>query len=411
MSMTEEHSNRILTINSGSSSVKLALYHVGISERLVLSGKIDRIGLTGSHFEIKDAGGVVLTRRELDLRDHKDALKVLLDWLHDHMRLKGLDAVGHRLVHGGLKYVYPHVITPELLSSLQKLIPLAPGHLPQALGTIDTVRQWYPDLMQVACFDTAFHRQMPDVAQMYALPADLVDKGVIRYGFHGLSCEYVVQELRRQAGSEADGRIIIAHLGNGASLTAVQHGKSVDTTMGFTPAGGLVMSTRSGDLDPGVLVYLLEEQGVKATELNDMVNRKSGLLGVSGISSDMKDILDREKEDPRAASAVNLFCYQAKKFLSALAGVLGGLDTLIFTAGVGENAPPVRRRICEGLEFLGIRLNPGRNAANAPIISGEASQCKVRVMHTDEDLMIARQTNGLILNNAREQKTRGDYHG
>jgi acetate kinase len=408
--MTDERSNRILTINSGSSSVKLALYHVGTSERLVLSGKIDRIGLTGSHFEMNDSGGAVLTRRELDLPNHETALKVLLDWLHDHMRVRGLDAVGHRVVHGGLKYVYPHVITTELLASLKKLIPLAPGHIPQALRTIEAVRQWYPDLKQVACFDTAFHRQMPDLAQMYALPGNLLNKGIIRYGFHGISCEYVIQELRRQTSGEADGRVIIAHLGNGASMTAVRNGKSVDTTMGFTPAGGLVMGTRSGDLDPGVLVYLLEEEGVEVSALNDMVNRKSGLLGVSGISPDIKDLLEKEREEPRAATAVNLFCYQARKFLAALAGVLGGLDTLIFTAGIGENAPTIRWRTCEGLEFLGIRLDSGRNDANAPIISSEGTPCTVRVMHTDEDLMIARQTNGFI-GKAEKQKTGGDHHG
>jgi acetate kinase len=403
--MTEEHFNRILTINSGSSSVKLALYQMGPSEMLALSGKIDRIGLAGSHFEMKDADGKVLTKRELSLPDRETALKVLLDWLQDHIRRQGLDAVGHRLVHGGVKYIYPHMITLELLASLKKLIPLAPGHLPQELRIIEAVQQLYPALKQVACFDTAFHRQMTEVAQMYALPRHLQDRGVIRYGFHGLSCEYLTQELRRQAGPVvADGRVLIAHLGNGASMTAVRHGKSVDTTMGFTPAGGLVMSTRSGDLDPGVLVYLLEEEGVQVSALNDMVNRKSGLLGVSGISSDMKDLLNKEKEDRHAAVAVNLFCYHAKKFLSALAAALGGLDTLIFTAGVGENAPTIRWRICEGMEFLGIHLDSSRNDANAPIISQEDSPCIVRVMHTDEDLMIARHTNDLIREKREEQK-------
>jgi acetate kinase len=395
--MTDEHFNRILTINSGSSSVKLALYNVGLSETLVLSGKIDRIGLTGSHFEMKDADGKVLTKRKLSLPDHETALDVLLDWLQDHIRRQGLDAVGHRLVHGGVKYTYPQIISLELLASLKKLIPLAPGHLPQELRIIEAVQRLYPDLMQVACFDTAFHRHMPQVAQMYALPMHLRDRGVIRYGFHGLSCEYLSQELRRQEGPKvADGRVLIAHLGNGASMTAVRHGKSVDTTMGFTPAGGLVMSTRSGDLDPGVLVYLLEEEGMQVSALNDMVNRKSGMLGVSGISSDMNDLLNKEKEDPHAAVAVNLFCYQAKKFLSALAGAMGGLDTLIFTAGVGENAPTIRWRICEGMEFLGIHLDSSRNNANAPVISREDSPCIVRVMRTDEDLMIARHTNDLI---------------
>jgi len=243
--MTEQHPSRILNIKSGSSSVKLALCDVGTSEELALSGEIDRIGLTGSHLAMKDPDGVVLTRIELDLPDHMAAWKLPLNWFHDHIRLKGLDAVGHRLIHGGLKYVYPQVITPELLAALKRLIPLAPGHLPQALRTVETIRQWYPDLEQVACFDTAFHRQMPEVAQMYALPGNLQKKGVIRYGFHGLFCEYLTQELRRQAGREAEGRNIIAHLGNAASVTAIRNGKSVDTTMGFTPAGGLVMSTRS----------------------------------------------------------------------------------------------------------------------------------------------------------------------
>jgi acetate kinase len=403
--MTDEHFNRILTINSGSSSVKLALYHMGPSEMLALSGKIDRIGLSGSHLEMKDADGKVMTKRELSLPNHETALKALLDWLQDHIRRQRLDAVGHRLVHGGVKYTYPHRVTPELLASLKELIPLAPGHLPQEVRTIEAVQQLYPALKQVACFDTAFHRQMPDLAQMYGLPRHLQDKGVIRYGFHGLSCEYLTRELRRQAGPEAaDSRLVIAHLGNGASMTAVRHGKSVDTTMGFTPAGGLVMSTRSGDLDPGVLVYLLEEEGVRPSALNEMVNRKSGLLGVSRISSDMKDLLDKEKEEPHAAEAVNLFCYQAKKFLAALAATLGGLDTLIFTAGVGENAPTIRWRICGGMEFLGIHLDSSRNDANAPIISQEDSPCIVRVMRTDEDLMIARHTNDLIREKSEEQK-------
>jgi acetate kinase len=328
-----------------------------------------------------------------------------LDWLQDHIGRQGLDAVGHRVVHGGVKNAYPHMITPELLESLKKFIPLAPGHLPQELRIIESVQQLYPVLRQVACFDTAFHRQMPEVAQMYALPRHLQDKGVIRYGFHGLSCEYLTCELRRQAGPEAaDGRVVIAHLGTGASMTAVRYGKSVDTTMGFTPAGGLVMSTRSGDLDPGVLVYLLEEEDVQVSALNEMVNRKSGLLGVSRISSDMKDLLDKEKEEPHAAAAVNLFCYQAKKFLAALAATLGGLDTLIFSAGVGENAPTVRWRICGGMEFLGINLDSSRNKANAPIISQEDSPCIVRVMRTDEDLMIARHTNDLIREKSKEQR-------
>jgi acetate kinase len=272
---------RILTINTGSSSIKIGLYHMGSSEVLALSGKIDRIGLEGSHFEMKDGEGNILSRRELHLADHEAALEVFLDWLDDRIHQQDLDAVGHRLVHGGTRYSKPYLITSELTASLEELIPLAPEHLPQELRTIDAIRKRYPALKQVGCFDTAFHAGMPAPAKMYALPRRFQEQGVIRYGFHGLSCEYLLDELGRQAGPEtAAGRLIIAHLGNGASMTAVRRGQSADTTMGFTPAGGLVMSTRTGDIDPGVLVYLLEEEGLKASALNELVNGKSGLLGV-----------------------------------------------------------------------------------------------------------------------------------
>lgn len=387
---------RILTINSGSSSVKLAVYRMEDSEKMVLSGKIDRIGLEGSHFEMKDDLGKTLARIDRRLKTHEDALDLFMGWLKDHMELQSLDAAGHRLVHGGSMYTQPTVITPDVFSSLKELIPLAPGHLPQELKVIEAIGQAYPNLNQVACFDTAFHRGMPKIAQTYALPRDFYDKGIIRYGFHGLSCEYLVAELRRQAPRSNGDRWVIAHLGNGASMTAIRDGKSVETTMGFTPAGGLMMSTRSGDLDPGVLVYLLQEQEVEPSEVNEIINQRSGLLGVSGISSDMQDLLERGKEDPHAALAIGLFCYQAKKYIGSLAAVLGGLDTLVFTAGIGENAPAIRWRICEGLGFLGIHLDSGRNAMNAPVISAEGSPCTVRVMRTDEDLMIARHTLDVI---------------
>jgi acetate kinase len=280
---------------------------------------------------------------------------------------------------------------------LRELVPLAPDHLPQEIKAIQAASHYDPQLPQVACFDTAFHRHMPLLAQLYALPRPYLHMGLIRYGFHGLSYEYILQELRKEAGdAAADGRVIIAHLGNGASMAAVRNGQSMDTTMGFTPAGGLVMSTRSGDLDPGVLVYLLEERGLRASGLNDLINQRSGLLGISEISSDMQDLLAKEASEPHARQAVDLFCYQASKFLGALAAVLGGLDTLIFTAGIGENAPAVRQRICQNLTFLGIRLDEGGNAANAAIISREDEPVTVRVMHTDEDLMIARHTYTLL---------------
>jgi acetate kinase len=384
---------RILTINSGSSSLKVAMYHMGRSETLMLSGSIERIGLRASLFHIQDADGETLIQEHLDLPDHDAALKTLFEWLQGHAPGQDLEAVGHRVVHGGAQYNQPHLITPELVATLRELVPLAPDHLPHELKAIEAVSRSYPALKQVACFDTAFHRHMPQIAQIYALPRHFRHEGVLRYGFHGLSYEYIMQELRREAGPEvASGRVVIAHLGNGASMAAVLGGKSVDTTMGLTPTGGLVMSTRSGDLDPGVILYLLEEKGMRPSTLNDLLNQHAGLLGVSGTTSDMRDLLSQEAKNLHAAAAVDLFCYQAKKYLGALAAVLGGLDTLIFTGGIGENAAPVRWRICQDMEFLGIRLDPGRNDANAPIISRSDSPASVRVMRTDEELMIARHT-------------------
>jgi acetate kinase len=384
---------RVLTINSGSSSVKLALYEIGNTERLVLSGSLNRIGLRGSGFRIKDSDGKPLFEGQGDLPDHATAFEKLFAWLKENEPNRILDAVGHRVVHGGPRYSQPHLITSNLLTELNGLVPLAPDHLPHEIKGIQATARAYPNLTQVACFDTAFHRDMPKLAQIYALPRHYQHEGLIRYGFHGLSYEYIMQELRKLAGEDiANGRLVIAHLGNGASMAAVRNGVSVDTTMGFTPAGGLVMSTRSGDLDPGVLIYLLEEEGLRATDLNKLVNRDAGLLGVSGISSDMKDLLAKEEEQVHAREAVDLFCYQASKHLGALAAGLGGLDSLIFTGGIGENSPPVRRRICQKLAFLGVELEAARNEANAPVISRDQAPVTVRVMPTDEDLMIARHT-------------------
>jgi acetate kinase len=281
-------------------------------------------------------------------------------------------------------------VTKELLAKAMELRPFAPDHLPHEIEAIRAFAERFPALRQVACFDTAFHRQMPERARIYPLPRQLEREGVMRYGFHGLSYEYILGELRKEAGAAADGRVIIAHLGNGASMAAAHRGQSLDTTMGFTPAGGLVMSTRSGDLDPGVIVYLLKERGMGTAQVNDLVNHEAGLLGVSGTSQYMKELLDIEAADRRAALAVDIFCYQARKYIGALAAVMGGLETLIFTGGIGENAPVIRERICTRLEFLGIGLDPARNRANAGIISCENSPACVRVMKTNEELMIAR---------------------
>lgn len=387
---------RVLTINTGSSSLKAGLYHLGREETLVLSVQAERIGLSDGRLHGTDADGATVLEQRGDLPDHDAALEAMFAGLRSLGFDQALDAVGHRVVHGGSRYNEPHLVTPELVAALEELVPIDPNHLPQALGAIRAVGRAYPSLPQVACFDTAFHRRMPRPAQLYALPRHVLDAGVMRYGFHGLSYEYIVGELRAVAGAEADGRVIIAHLGNGASMAAVRGGVGVDTTMGFTPTGGLVMGTRTGDLDPGVLLHLLEARGLTPAALNELVNKQSGLLGVSGVGADMRDLLAKESTEPHAAEAVELFCYQARKFLGALAAVLGGLDTLIFTGGIGEHAASIRWRICAGLQFLGIELDPGRNHAHAAVISGDDGPVTVRVMRTDEDLMIARHTGDLL---------------
>ncbi len=395
--MNENDPCCILTINSGSSSIKSAVYHMRPAETLAFSGSIERIGLQGSRFHVHDAEGKVLVEEHLDLRDHDAAITTLLGWLEHHLAGRKPDAVGHRVVHGGVQYNQPQPITPDLLATLELLIRLAPEHLPHELSVIQAVQRHYPSLKQVACFDTAFHRQMPEVAQRYPLPRSLWHEGVRRYGFHGLSYEYILHKLEEVAGREAaNGRLIVAHLGNGASMAAIRGGKDLDTTMGLTPTGGLMMGTRSGDLDPGVLVYLLREKGRSPSTVDYLVNQRAGLIGVSGSSSDMHDLLQREASHSHAAQAIELFCYQAKKSLGSLAAVLGGLDTLVFTAGIGANSPKIRWRICEGMEFLGIHLDAGRNDANAAVISRDGSPVMVRVMKTDEGLMIARHTYNVV---------------
>jgi acetate kinase len=368
---------------------------MGRPETLEWSARIERIGLPAARFKVADGQGGVLVEENLALADHAAALKKLSEWLR---RQKiPVDAAGHRVVHGGRRYGPPARITPRMEKALAKLTPLDPDHLPNELAAIRAFRRLYPKLPQVACFDTAFHRSMPAVAQQYPLPRKLWREGVRRFGFHGLSYEFILGELARVAGAKAArGRVVVAHLGNGASLAAVREGRSIDTTMGFTPAGGVMMSTRSGDLDPGVLIYLLREKQRSAATLDRLVNHESGLRGVSATSPDVRDLLARAADDPRAAEAIALFCYQAKKFLGALVATLGGLDTLIFTAGIGENSAEIRARICEGLAFLGVRVDAARNKKNAAIISRAGSRATVRVMKTNEELAIARHTRDLL---------------
>ncbi len=388
---------RLLTINTGSSSLKAALYHFSAeAEERELGAEVERIGYPDARLHVEDTDGRSLFNRQDNLPDHAAALHAFLDWLQGRGDGASPDAVGHRVVHGGSRYSEPQLIDDGVVAALRDLIPIDPDHMPQAIEAIEATRRVYPAVPQVACFDTAFHRHMPRVARQYALPRELEQAGVIRYGFHGLSYEYVMGELQRLDPAAAGGRVVIAHLGNGASMAAVRAGRGIDTTMGFTPTGGLVMGTRTGDLDPGVLLYLLQERRMSPADLSALVNKKAGMRGVSGTSGDMQDLLGKEASDPRAAEAIALFCYTAKKYLGALVAALGGLDALVFTGGIGEHAAPVRERVCADLGFLGIDVDPARNRANAPVISRDGAPVVVRVVHTNEDLMIARHTYRLI---------------
>jgi len=380
----------ILTINGGSSSIKFALYAAVKPLKRGLSGTVDRIGLSGTNLKFHEADGKPEVSCKLVAADHKSAANSLIDWLEKQIDFKSVKGVGHRVVHG-MKHTEPEIVTKKLLDELRRISPNDPDHLPREIELIETFRHRHPKLPQVACFDTAFHQTMPRVAKLLPIPRRFDAKGIQRYGFHGLSYAFLMEELARLGDPTATkGRVILAHLGNGASLAAVRAGKSMDTSMGFTPTAGLVMSTRSGDLDPGLAPYLARTEKMTTQQFYKMVNHESGLLGVSETSSDMRDLLDREKRDVRAAEAVALFCYQAKKWIGAYAAALGGLDTLVFAGGIGENAPAVRSRICEGLNFLGISLDKPRNTATAPVISAQGSRVTVRVICTDEELMIAR---------------------
>ena len=380
----------ILTINGGSSSIKFALYRVDEPLQRRLYGKVDRIGLSGTNLTFHGPDGKPQPGLDFVASDHKSAANFLIDWLEKRDGFTSIVAAGHRVVHG-MKHTAPELVSQELLDELHRIRPYDPEHLPREIELIETFRQRYPKLPQVACFDTAFHRTMPRVAKLLPIPRRFDAKGIQRYGFHGLSYAYLMEELTHLGDPAAsNGRVILAHLGNGASMAAVRDGKSIDTSMGFTPTAGLVMSTRTGDLDPGLAPYLERTEQLSTKQFYEMVNHESGLLGISEISSDMRDLLACEAHDVRAAEAVELFCYQARKWIGAYAAALGGLDTLVFAGGIGENAPVIRARICAGLEFLGIEIDAKRNAANAGVISAAAGRVAVRVIHTDEELTIAR---------------------
>ncbi len=381
---------RILTINGGSSSIKFAMFEACESLRRILEGGIERIGLPEATLQVKGLSEEDTFSRLVTAPDHTAAVGALMDWIEERSGRDALTAVGHRVVHGGPKYSKPLRITAEMVEELHRLSPFDPEHLPEEILLTEAFHRRFPDLPQVACFDTDFHHGLPRVARLLPIPRRYEAQGVRRYGFHGLSYSFLMGELARQAGTEAvQGRVILAHLGNGASLAAVRDGKPVDTSMGFTPAAGVPMSTRSGDLDPGLVWYLARTEKMSPKQFNEMVNFQSGLLGISETSFDMRDLLDRETRDVRSAEAVELFCYQVKKWIGAFAAALGGLDTLVFAGGIGENAPTVRARICDGLAFLGIELEEKRNSASEGLISTAASRVAVRVIRTDEESMIA----------------------
>ncbi|MBS0621989.1 MAG: acetate/propionate family kinase [Verrucomicrobia bacterium] len=378
--MERTDSPSILTINGGSSSIKFALFEVRDPFRRIFEGAIERIGLPEATLRVKG-----LAPRPVAAKDSTAAVGVLMDWIEEQSLSDALIAVGHRVVHGGPKYSKATRITAEMVEELRALQPLDPEHMPEAILLIEAFSRRFPQLPQVACFDTAFHHDLPRLAKLLPIPRRYEAQGIRRYGFHGLSYEFLMGEL-----AHPKGRVIFAHLGNGASLAAVLDGKSIDTSMSFTPTGGIPMSTRSGDLDPGLVGYLATLEGLDAKQFNEMFNFHSGLLGISETSSDMQELLSREAEDVRAAEAIALFCYQVKKWIGAFAAALGGLDLLVFAGGIGENAPLIRARICKGMEFLGIELADKLNDANEGVISSATSRVVVQVMHTDEEWMIAK---------------------
>ncbi len=384
----------ILTINAGSSSIRFALFDCAGQPIRVLDGKMQRIGSPDVGLTVRTVGGAA-TQIDMPATRGRGAVDSLLQWLQGSA-VAAPDAVGHRVVHGML-HTAPERVTAELLAELRRITPFDPEHLPRELELIEALQRAYPKVPHVACFDTAFHRSMPAVATQLPIPRRYAHKGVQRYGFHGLSYTFLMQELTRIAGpAAACGRVILAHLGSGASLAAVQGGRCIDTSMGFTPAAGLVMGTRSGDLDPGLMSFLALSESMNAERFQTMVNHESGLLGVSETSADVRDLLDRELNDSRAREALALFCYQAKKWIGSFAAVLGGVDTLVFAGGIGENAAPLRRRICDGLQFLGIEIDELKNQQNAPQISPDTGAAAVRVIHTDEEIIIADLTAGLL---------------
>lgn len=379
-----------LTINAGSSSIKFGLFDIK-THKQAYDGTIDGIGFDESHFILVAPNPAENVDNTLKLADQQAACDTLMHWVKTNLPEGALTAVGHRVVHGGPTHNQAALVTDALLADLETIIPFDPEHLPTEINLMRALCATFPDIPHVASFDTSFHHNLPAVAQRLPIPRNLANKGLRKYGFHGLSYTYLLQKLESEAGKDAaQGRVVLAHMGNGVSLAAVHHGKPIDTTMGLTPAGGVPMSTRSGDLDPGLIAYLLQHEGYTPESLKKMVGFEAGLLGISASSSDMKKLLETEDTDPQAAEAAAVFCYNIKKTIGAYAAAMGGIDTLVFSGGMGEHAPKVRARSCEGLGFLGIAIDDAKNQEHAPIISTSVSEVTVRVIHTDEAITMIR---------------------
>jgi acetate kinase len=392
----------ILTINGGSSSIKFALFAAASPLRQLFSGQLERIGVPGTLLTATRENSSELDKHPMPARTFHDGIQSVISYLRQRIGKSTISAIGHRIVKGGVHLVDNQLINAEVIAELRRMQPLDLDHLPREIALIDGFREAFPEIPEIACFDTAFHKDLPHIAQLLPIPRRYLNAGVRRFGFHGLSYTYLVSQLAAVAGAEvAKGRVILAHLGSGASMAAVYNGKPIDTTMAFTPTSGLVMGTRPGDLDPGLLVYLIKDQNLSAEDMDKFISQQCGLLGVSETSSDMRDLLAVRATDPRAADAVELFCYQAKKYLCALTSTLGGLDTVVFTGGIGEHAPEIRAAICDGLGFLGLELDPSRNNLASDVISTDESRVTVRIIPTDEELVIARIVE-LICKNARE---------
>lgn len=383
----------ILVVNAGSSSFKFALYPAAGTDAPYCRGEIENIG-AAPRLHVTDGAGNPIEDAKADGATYEDALRHALDWIGRHHADLDIVAAGHRVVHGGTRYRAPVRIDNDVIATLKKLIPLARIHEPHQLDVILALVAQRPELPQAACFDTAFHRTQPEIAQLFALPRELADAGIRRYGFHGLSYEYIASVLPQHLGTQADGKIIVAHLGNGASMCAMNEQRSIATTMGLTALDGLVMSQRCGAIDPGVLLYLIEERGLTVTEVSELLHERSGLLGVSGISHDMRTLL--ASDDPHAAQAVELFVYHAARAAGSLAAALGGLDALVFTGGIGEHSAPVRAAIGRRLDWLGVDLDDAANEDGDPCISTPGSRVSAWVIPTNEELVIARHTRRVL---------------